>query len=189
MNLPVSTHVPCERRPWQWPPCLRDCGPPIVFSLPLPLSLSREAYLCTFALCLSRPLALPLPLALSLAARPFAAAPPLAFLPPLGNILYMKREVLERTMQRAAKLAQEGEMEKAEATYRQALEDSEVSSVAEVDYVLGEYAEFLGHTERHAKAIECSRLRANLRGQHAPERSEVYVTGLIDLATACRRGD
>lgn len=101
----------------------------------------------------------------------------------------MKREVLERTMRRAAKLAQDGEVEKAEATYEQALRDSEVSSVAEVDFVLGEYAEFLGHVGRHPRAIEFSRLRANLRGQHAPERSEVFVTGLIDLATACRRAD
>jgi tetratricopeptide (TPR) repeat protein len=101
----------------------------------------------------------------------------------------MKREDLERAMQRAAKLAQQGESEKAEATYRQALVQAEVSSVAEVDFVLGEYAEFLGHVGQHMQAIEFSRLRANLRGQHAPERSEVYVTGLIDLATACRRAD
>ncbi len=92
-------------------------------------------------------------------------------------------------MQRAARLAQDGEVEKAEATYEKALRESEVSSVAEVDYVLGEYAEFLGHVGRHPRAIEFSRLRCNLRGQHAPERSEVFVAGLIDLATACRRGD
>ena len=101
----------------------------------------------------------------------------------------MKREDLERMMQRAAKLAHQGELEKSEATYQMALLQAEVSSVAEVDFVLGEFAEFLGFTERHSKAIEFSRLRSNLRGQHAPEASEVFVTGLIDLATACRRGD